>query len=357
MPHCFFVHLFGGRETWPRALLFLAMASAAVGTASAWTPLETRDGRPLAWAEGSFPLPLAEGGPHWDAAAMAWTDVTSARFRPVDAQEIRPDGVVAIREIHTEEEWRDVVGDGALVAFTLTTEEDGVLSDADVVLNGASYAFSEPGARGTFSLRTVMAHELGHVIGLGHSCGDDGAPSCFSLASEDPRLQALMTAALPPGNARPVGADDVEGASMILAPGPRRTLTFGESIQDEAGTLIYVENAEEGDDARGWVGEEAVSLSLVRVGDRWAVRLGAENDVTVALWSMAGQVTVSEVLLPESGMQPDAGVGPRDAGIAIEPIEPQGCGMMSAGRINGSFMLLLGALIAVWGGRKRRRGC
>ena len=92
----------------------------------------------------------------------------------------------------------------------ITTPSGGVVSglvfDADVELNAQDYAFqvSDPDSTAT-SVRYVLAHELGHFLGLGHSDVDgalmsegyQSVPRDVSLLSADDI--AAICSAYPPG--------------------------------------------------------------------------------------------------------------------------------------------------------------
>ncbi len=51
----------------------------------------------------------------------------------------------------------------------------GEILDADVLLNGQHHTFSTTGAPGTRDIESTIAHELGHVLGLDHTCDVDAA--------------------------------------------------------------------------------------------------------------------------------------------------------------------------------------
>ncbi len=82
--------------------------------------------------------------------------------------------------------------------------------EAEIVVNDGIECLlaTEP-----LALAQIYGHELGHTLGLGHSCGDASSPSCTSNAAL-PR--ALMRARFP---AHPWGAqlrsDDVEGLRFL----------------------------------------------------------------------------------------------------------------------------------------------
>jgi hypothetical protein len=103
----------------------------------------------------------------------------------------------------------------------------GTISEGDVVLNAEGFEFGE-GEPGKVDRISVILHESGHTLGLGHSCGDPGtsAPSCFSIEDRprgrrDRLLAAVMAPSLAPGTRhRALGADDLD-ALAALYPGVR----------------------------------------------------------------------------------------------------------------------------------------
>ncbi len=133
-----------------------------------------------------------------------------------------------------------------------------VIQGADIVTNDGISCFltgsSCPGGR----IALVYGHELGHTLGLGHSCGDDSSPACNTNPAFD---DALMRASIHP-DCRPLAlkSDDVEGIRRLYSAGnggggPRGPaaptgltgelrgatvrLTWEDESQDETGFRIY----------------------------------------------------------------------------------------------------------------------
>jgi len=102
-----------------------------------------------------------------------------------------PKNVIVFRD----ETWPYAPAAAALTTITYLASSnaavDGEIVDADVEFNGVDFDFSTDGNLTTHDVQAVLTHELGHVLGLDHTC-DDGMltptpldhtgtpiPSCF----------------------------------------------------------------------------------------------------------------------------------------------------------------------------------
>lgn len=112
--------------------------------------------------------------------------------------------------------FKDTNWDGDLDALQLANayvtfdKASGAIRDADVAVNTANHRFSlGPDLPGTFDLRSVLTHEMGHFLGLGHSL--DPHASMFAsvetgeaaTASPTPDDAAGLCALYPPDEQRP----------------------------------------------------------------------------------------------------------------------------------------------------------
>ncbi len=209
-----------------------------------------RSGKPLFWAVRCIPMqPDSRGSQDMGLplfqqtlakAARNWTDQTHTcsslvvfGIEAAGVVDTGPDDrhVVTFRD-HV---WEDNPG---IVAKTVLWHldapgktNDGLILDADIKLNGVEFTFitdpATPARRGTdvADLESTLTHELGHVMGLGHTCWDESGAQPIDdrgqpvLKCAQVDLPQSVTAATmfpytsPPGSTamRNVTADDVRG--------------------------------------------------------------------------------------------------------------------------------------------------
>ncbi len=185
------------------------LAAAALGlyasSASAWTHKRTPTGAVVRWSRAVVNVHLsAEVRDLTDQAdrdtldaAAEWQAMADVPMLVVEERVASEQAVDGLTGIYLPDEWTYDPGRLAVTVSSYVTET-GELVDADILLNRAFF----PSGGGRYDLGRLLAHEFGHVLGLGES--------------EVPA--AAMFATIPPGGRlRHLHADDIEGVTTLYA--------------------------------------------------------------------------------------------------------------------------------------------
>lgn len=220
-------------------LLTFSMILGITLPCAAFEPMRASTGQVLIWP-GDAAFVVCADAPEraaiWAGALTWWTYGGVLREVQIEDEppscQLEADGVIAITRFDEPGSWPSAFGlESNTVAFTVHTFESstGVLQDSDVALNTATFAMArEPGAQ-SFDLRFVVAHEMGHSLGLDHPCGhpEGQYPSCFNIERE---VLVAMEPAVMFGNRsagpRPLSLteDDAEGIEAVLGPAEPRPI-------------------------------------------------------------------------------------------------------------------------------------
>jgi hypothetical protein len=105
----------------------------------------------------------------------------------------------------------------AFFEYDMTT---GVIHSSDVFLNSMfDWSVAPSGEAGRFDVQSVMTHELGHFLGLGHSAIGETEPAAGGGRTVLGKRAVMFPIAYPRGNIedRTLEADDIAGLSDVYA--------------------------------------------------------------------------------------------------------------------------------------------
>jgi hypothetical protein len=108
---------------------------------------------------------------------------------------------------------------GGPVYFTATQpfrgEQFHAIESADIVVAAGLTCFFNHSINASKAAQELFAHELGHTLGLAHSCGDSVSPGCGNAAFDDALMRAYVH---DDARGARLGSDDIAGIRSLYQP-------------------------------------------------------------------------------------------------------------------------------------------
>ena len=180
-----------------------------------WSPSRAGAGIPFVVNSGSFPFPETEvvriaqqGFNDWGAVPSAFITFEYEGTTQIEAS--GGDNRNVIIYDATGEVIGAPEGTGVIAIARVNNNDDGLITDVDIVFNGRDHQFSieeNNTPEDLVDLHGVMTHEIGHLLGLDHS-------PLVGEPEERPTMYPYNTRAAPRAE-RSLEADDLAGITAI----------------------------------------------------------------------------------------------------------------------------------------------
>lgn len=288
---------------------------------------------PVAIAFGSKPpssILDADAVAALDVATRAWMlpSCTLVSFR-IDASTSSAIDVVANGKneilVHTSD-WPSPLAFGALAHTVIYTSGDRIV-EADIHVNAKEWTFTLGATSGNFDLRSVLTHELGHVIGIGHSADSRatmaaGLPAGIAARSLEDDDLAAVCALYPATTASAKGCD-------VGAPCPSGYACVGHACERPGEPAVLGAACDPASSARRCEGAgDRARCITTTIGERCATTCAKVDTASACGTGLVCVPIVSDddACLPIGADPPRPDAGPADATPDARPPTPDSNG-------------------------------